>query len=420
MQVIELPLADIRPYPNNPRVNEGAVESLAKIIKELGFRNPILLNKDHVIIEGHTRWEACKKLGMETISCIVETDLTPEQEAALRIADNKVAEIAEWDEDKLKVEMKYLQEAGFDLSVLAFHDDELDALLGDDPITVGQTEENQVPETPEVPVSKSGEVYVLGEHRLLCGDSTRADDVQKLVGDKSVDLWLTDPPYNVAYEGSNGLTIQNDSMEDVKFREFLRSAFGAAEKVMKPGAAFYIFHADSEGYNFRGACHDVGLRVRQCLVWLKNSLVLGRQDYQWIHEPCLYGWKEGAGHVWFSDRSQTTVMEFNKPKKNDVHPTMKPVEMLTYLIKNSSQRGNVVLDTFGGSGSTLIACEQTGRVCRTMELDPKYCDVIRKRWAEFKFGEGCEWQKLTAPEGTVTADAPAAETAATSVSSQAE
>ena len=420
MQIVNLPLADLKPYPNNPRINGGAIESLANIIRDLGFRNPVLLNRDHVIIEGHTRWEACKKLGMETIPCIVEEDLTPEQEQALRIADNKVAEIAEWDEEKLKLEVKALQEAGFDLSLLAFHDDELDALLAGDAITPGKTEENQVPEVPEVPVSRAGEIYVLGQHRLLCGDSTKVEDVKKLTGEETIDLWLTDPPYNVAYEGSNGLTIQNDSMEDTKFREFLRAAFGAAEKAMKPGAPFYIFHADSEGYNFRGACHDVGLRVRQCLVWKKNSLVLGRQDYQWIHEPCLYGWKEGAGHEWYGDRSQTTVMEYNKPKKNDVHPTMKPVEMLVYLLKNSSQRGNFVLDTFGGSGSTLIACEQTGRVCRTMELDPKYCDVIRKRWAEFKFGEGCEWQKLTAPEGTATADASAVETAAASVSSQAE
>ena len=408
MQIVNLKLGDIKPYENNPRINEGAVESLAKIIKDLGFRNPILLNKNHVIIEGHTRWEACKRLGMESMPCIIEEDLTPEQEAALRIADNKVAEIAEWDEEKLKVEVKLLQEAGFDLSLLAFHDDELDALLGGEAVTPGQTEENQVPEVPEVPVSRAGEIYVLGPHRLLCGDSTKVEDVKKLAGSESIDLWLTDPPYNVAYEGSNGLTIQNDSMEDTKFREFLRAAFGAAEKAMKPGAPFYIFHADSEGYNFRGACHDVGLKVRQCLVWKKNSLVLGRQDYQWIHEPCLYGWKDGAGHEWYGDRSQTTVMEYNKPKKNDVHPTMKPVEMLVYLLKNSSQRGNLVLDTFGGSGSTLIACEETGRVCRTMELDPKYCDVIRKRWAEFKFGEGCDWKELTKPEGA----AEVAETAA--------
>ena len=212
MQIVNLPLADLKPYPNNPRINEGAIESLANIIRDLGFRNPVLLNRDHVIIEGHTRWEACKKLGMETIPCIVEEDLTPEQEQALRIADNKVAEIAEWDEEKLKLEVKALQEAGFDLSLLAFHDDELDALLAGDAITPGKTEENQVPEVPEVPVSRAGEIYVLGQHRLLCGDSTKVDDVKKLTGEETIDLWLTDPPYNVAYEGSNGLTIQNDSM----------------------------------------------------------------------------------------------------------------------------------------------------------------------------------------------------------------
>ena len=398
MKIVNVPISEIKPYANNPRVNEGAVEQLANIIKELGFRNPAVLNKDKVIIEGHTRLLACKRLGWETMPCIIATDLTPEQENALRIADNKVAEIAEWDEEKLKVEMKLLQEAGFDLSLLAFHDDELDKLLGGETDSVGETEPDQVPETPEVAISRPGEVYVLGQHRLLCGDSTKAEDVKKLVGEVQIDLWLTDPPYNVAYEGSNGLKIQNDSMEDSKFREFLRTAFAHAEKALKPGGPFYIFHADSEGYNFRGACHDVGLKVRQCLVWKKNALVLGRQDYQWIHEPCLYGWKDGAGHEWFGDRAQTTVMEFQKPKKNDVHPTMKPVEMLIYLLRNSTQRGNIVLDTFGGSGSTLIACEQTGRVCKTMELDPKYCDVIRCRWAEFKFGEGCDWAALTAAE----------------------
>ena len=400
MQIVELKLGDIKPYENNPRVNRDAIGKLAEIIKNLGFRNPILVNKDHVIIEGHTRWEACKLLGWDTMPCIVEDDLTEEQEKALRIADNKVAEIADWDEEKLKVELDFLKEAGFDLSQLAFQDDELDALLGGESVTPGQTEENAVPDTPEVAVSKPGEIYVLGDHRLLCGDSTKPEDVSRLVGIEECDMWLTDPPYNVAYEGSDGQKIMNDSMEDVKFREFLRSAFGLAEKALKPGAPFYIFHADSEGYNFRGACHDIGLRVRQCLVWKKNALVLGRQDYQWIHEPCLYGWKDGDAHKWFGDRAQTTVMEYNKPKKNDVHPTMKPVEMLVYLLRNSSKRGNVVLDTFGGSGSTLIACEETGRVCRTMELDPKYCDVIRRRWAEFKFGEGCDWQAKTPAEGS--------------------
>ena len=395
MKIVNVPVSEIVPYENNPRINEGAVEQLANIIEKLGFRNPAVLNKDKVIIEGHTRLLAVKKLGWETMPCIIATDLTPEQEQALRIADNKVAEIAEWDEDKLKVELEALQEAGFDLALLAFGDDELDDLLGGEAGTHGETEPDAVPETPEVPVSTPGEVYRLGRHLLVCGDSTQPNDVDKVCNADEADLWLTDPPYNVDYHGSDGQSIQNDSMEDTKFREFLRAAFGCAEKRLKPGASFYVFHADSEGYNFRGACFDVGLRVRQCLIWKKQSLVLGRQDYKWIHEPCLYGWREGAAHEWYSDCSQTTVMEFNKPKKNDLHPTMKPVEMLCYLIGNSSKRGDIVLDTFCGSGSTLIACERTGRACRAVELDPKYCDVIRRRWAEFVHGEGCDWQNLT-------------------------
>ena len=393
--VQNLKIADLKPYPNNPRVNDEAVAGVVASIREYGFIGAIIVNRDLVIINGHTRVKAMKEIGAESIPAIVVDHLTPEQEKALRIADNKTGEVAKWDMDLLKAEMKALQEAGFDMGALGFDTSELDELLGGTADEMGQTDPDDAPEAPEVAVSKPGEVYVLGQHLLLCGDSTRREDVSKIAGDGTVDCWLTDPPYNVAYEGSNGLTIQNDSMEDSKFREFLRTAFGCAEKAMKLGAAFYVFHADSEGYNFRGACFDVGLRVRECLVWKKNALVLGRQDYQWIHEPCLYGWKEGASHSWYGDRAQTTVMEFNKPKKNDVHPTMKPTEMLVYLLKNSTKRGDVVLDTFGGSGSTIIACQQTGRVCRCVELDPKYCDVIRRRWAEHVHGEGCDWQTLT-------------------------
>ena len=404
MNIANVKIAEVTPYANNPRNNDAAVESVAKSIEKFGFIGAIILNKDKVIINGHTRVKACKKLGMETVPAIIVDHLTKEQEDALRIADNKTGEIAEWNEDLLRAELKALEEAGFGIEDLGFDNSELEALLGGDvSVSVGETDPNAAPEVPEVAVSRPGEVYVLGGHRLVCGDSTKAEDVGRVCKEGEADMWLTDPPYNVAYEGSNGLTIQNDSMEDVKFREFLRTAFGHAEKALKPGAPFYIFHADSEGYNFRGACHDIGLRVRQCLVWKKNALVLGRQDYQWIHEPCLYGWKEGGPHPWYADRSQTTVMEFNKPKKNDVHPTMKPVEMLVYLLQNSSKRGDVVLDTFGGSGSTLIACEQTGRVCKTVELDPRYCDAIRRRWAEFKHGEGCDWAKLTPVEGSAEA-----------------
>ena len=258
MKIVNVPVDEITPYENNPRINEGAVEQLARIIEQLGFRNPAVLNKDKVVIEGHTRLLAVKKLGWETMPCIIATDLTPEQEQALRIADNKIAEIAEWDDDKLKVELAALQEAGFDLSLLAFGDDELEDLLRDDAGTHGETEPDAVPETPEVPVSTPGEVYRLGRHILVCGDSTQPDDVAKACGEGEADLWLTDPPYNVDYHGSDGQSIRNDSMEDTKFREFLRKAFGCAEKRLKPGGSFYVFHADSEGYNFRGACFDVG------------------------------------------------------------------------------------------------------------------------------------------------------------------
>ncbi len=400
MNIVNVKIAEVTPYPNNPRVNDDAVDGVARSIARFGFIGAIIVNKDKVIINGHTRVKACRKLGMETIPAIIVDHLTKEQEDALRIADNKTGEIAEWNEELLRAELKALQEAGFEIGDLGFDNTELEELLGGDvSVSVGETDPNSAPDVPEVAVSRPGEVYVLGDHRLVCGDSTKAEDVARVCGEGGADLWLTDPPYNVAYEGSNGLTIRNDSMEDTQFREFLRAAFLQAEKLLKPGAAFYVFHADSEGYNFRGACHDVGLRVRQCLVWKKNALVLGRQDYQWIHEPCLYGWKEGGAHPWYGDRSQTTVMEFNKPKKNDVHPTMKPVEMLVYLLQNSTKRGDVVVDTFGGSGSTLIACEQTGRVCRTVELDPRYCDAIRRRWAEFRHGEGCDWAKLTPVEG---------------------
>ena len=398
-KVIEAIIADLKPYPNNPRNNDEAVPIIVESIKEFGFIGAIVINRENVIINGHTRVKAMIELGKKTIPAIVVDHLTKEQEDALRIADNKTGEIAKWNMELLKGELEALKDAGFDLGVLAFSHDEIDDILnGDGNVErTGQTDPDDAPEAPEIPVSNAGEIYRLGDHLLMCGDATSPADVARLIGAEEADLWLTDPPYNVAYEGSNGLTIKNDSMEDTKFREFLRGAFALAEKALKPGGSFYIFHADSEGYNFRGACHDVGLRVRECLVWKKNALVLGRQDYQWIHEPCLYGWKDGEAHDWYGDRAQTTVMEFNKPKKNDVHPTMKPVEMLCYLLKNSSKAKNVVLDTFGGSGSTLIACQQLGRKCRAMELDPKYCDVIRKRWAEHVFGEGCDWEAKTPP-----------------------
>ena len=230
-----------------------------------------------------------------------------------------------------------------------------------------------------------GRLTLKAKHRLMCGDSTSGDDVQRLADGAPVSMWLTDPPYNVAYEGDtkDKLTIINDSMGDSQFREFLRSAYVAADSVMKPGGVFYVWHADSEGYNFRGAAKDAGWTVRQRLIWAKSSLVLGRQDYQWKHEPCLYGWKDGAAHLWASDRTQTTVLEFDKPSRNGEHPTMKPVALFEYQMLNNTKPGDVVMDSFGGSGTTLIAAEKNGRVARVMELDPKYCDVIVKRWSAF-------------------------------------
>ena len=400
MEIIRMKTADIRPYDHNPRHNEEAVDAVAKSIREFGFRNPVILDGDNVIIAGHTRWLAAKELGLEEIPCVVAADLTPEQAKAYRIADNRTGEIAKWDYDLLPVELKELRADGFDLSLLGFDTSELEGLLADptDEGTEGETEPDAVPDAPEIPVSKAGEVYVLGRHRLMCGDSTSKTDTARLMGGGKAVLYLTDPPYNVSLKGSTGLTIANDDMPAAEFRKFLDEAFGAAASVLEPGSAFYIFHGDGESANFRLAAAQAGLEIHETLYWIKNALVLGRFDYQYITESCLYGWTPGAAHRWFSDRSQTNALHFDKPLKNDVHPSMKPVEMLAYLINNSSAAGDVVLDNFGGSGSTLVACERTGRVCRTMELDPKYCDVIRRRWAEFVHGEGCDWRALTPAE----------------------
>ena len=398
MEIKNMKIADIHPYEKNPRFNDDAVDAVAKSISEFGWRAPIVVDKDYVIVCGHTRLKAAQKLGLTEVPVHVASDLTPEQIQAYRIADNKTAEIAEWNYDLLPLEIKELQDANFDLSLLGFDTDELDQLLNGtsaDEVTDGETEPDAVPEEPEEAVSHRGEIYRLGEHLLLCGDSTKPEDIAKLMGEEKANMYLVDPPYNVALTGSNGLTIQNDNMADGKFREFLTAAFRCASDSLEPGASFYIFHSDSESSNFRLAARDTELEVHETLYWIKNSFVLGRFDYHYQSESCLYGWKPGAPHKWYSDRCQCNLLNFDKPKLNDVHPSMKPVEMLVYLVQNSSKRGETVLDNFGGSGSTLIACEQTGRKCRMVELDEKYSDVIRRRWAEFKHGEGCDWQSLT-------------------------
>jgi len=372
------------PYAKNSRTHSPEqVGQIAASIKEFGFRNPILV--DGVgIIAGHGRLMAAQKLGLDKVPTIDCSDMTESQKKAYIIADNKLALNAGWDTAMLSIEMKDLEDEGFDLALLGFDDKELNALLEPE-VTEGLTDEDAVPDVPEEPKTKLGDIYILGNHRLMCGDSCSITDMEKLVNNRQVDMWLTDPPYNVAYEGKtkDALTIQNDSMDNEGFRQFLRDAYVTADTVMKAGAVFYIWHADSEGYNFRGAAHDAGWKVRQCLIWKKSTMVMGRQDYHWKHEPCLYGWKEGAGHLWATDRKQTTILEFDKPSRNGEHPTMKPVALFEYQMLNNTKGGDIVLDSFGGSGTTLLAAEKHGRHAYLMELDPKYCDVIVKRWEDF-------------------------------------
>ena len=384
MQIEQIQLATLIPYINNSRTHsDEQVAQIAASIKEFGFNNPILVDKDSGIIAGHGRLQAARKLGLTEVPCVRLEHLTETQRKAYIIADNRLALNAGWDNELLTIELNELLADGFALEILGFDSDELKTLL--DPLepTEGLVDEDQVPEVPEEPKTKPGDIYQLGRHRLMCGDSTSIDDLEKLCNGQQVDMWLTDPPYNVAYEGGTGLTIKNDDMGDDQFRQFLRDAYTAADAVMKHGAVFYIWHADLEGYNFRGAAKDAGWTVRQCLIWEKSSLVMGRQDYHWKHEPCLYGWKDGAGHLWSSDRKQTTILRFDKPRKNGEHPTMKPVELFEYQMLNNTKGGDIVLDSFGGSGTTMIAAEKNGRVGYLMELDPKYCDVIVKRWEDF-------------------------------------
>lgn len=377
LQIEYLNIDKLIPYINNPRENKNAVDKVAASIKEFGFKNPIIIDKENVIIAGHTRLLASRKLGIEEVPIIRAEDLTDKQIKAFRIADNKTSEFAEWDMELLEIELE-----GLDDIFTGFDEEEFDDIMGIEPEII---EDDFDIEPPVNPISKRWDIWLLGEHKVMCGDATN-EDVLKLVGDNKVNLYLTDPPYNVAYVGKteDALTIQNDKMEDLEFRSFLHKSFKAADSVMEEGASFYIFHADSEGYNFRGACFDNGWTIRQCLIWLKNSIVMGRQDYHWKHEPCLYGWKDGAAHTWSSDRKQTTVLEFDRPQRNAEHPTMKPIPLFSYLIGNNTKKKDIVLDNFGGSGTTLIASEQLNRICYMMELDEKYVDVIVNRYIAFK------------------------------------
>jgi len=376
---IDIDIADLVPYDRNPRKNDGAVDAVSESIDQVGYITPIVIDENRQILAGETRCKALKKRGVVRDKVLQVIGLTEEQKKKYRLLDNKVGEIAEWDLELLAGELEAVDFDGFD-----FGFDDLMADFAPEDHEGGQAEEDGYePELPETPTAKRGDIWQLGRHRLMCGDSTDAGDVGRLMGGRLADLLLTDPPYNVNYEGGTGLTIQNDNMEDAEFRKFLRDAFRCADGAMKPGAAFYIWHADSEGYNFRGACHDIGWQVRQCLIWNKNALVLGRQDYQWKHEPCLYGWKGGAAHTWLNDRAQTTVMDCDRPSKSDIHPTMKPISLFDYQIRNSCPVGGVVLDLFNGSGTTIMACEQNGRSACAMELDPGYVDAAIDRWEKF-------------------------------------
>jgi site-specific DNA-methyltransferase (adenine-specific) len=386
MQIKQIKVEALIPYAKNSRTHDDAqVAQIAASIKEFGWTNPILVDGEHGIIAGHGRLMAARKLGMTEVPVIELKDLTATQKKAYIIADNRLALNAGWDNDLLTIELNELLEDKFSLELLGFNADELNALINPTEVNEGLVDEDEVPEPPPEPITKLGDIWILGNHRLMCGDSTQIDQLEKLCNGRQVDMWLTDPPYNVAYEGKtkDALKIKNDSMSDDSFRQFLRDSYVAADVVMKQGAVFYIWHADSEGYNFRGAAHDTGWKVRQCLIWKKSTIVMGRQDYHWKHEPCLYGWKEGAGHLWAADRKQSTILEFDKPSRNGEHPTMKPVALFEYQMLNNTKGGDIVLDSFGGSGTTMIAAEKNGRVGYLMEFDPKYCDVIVKRWENF-------------------------------------
>ena len=381
MQYYLADINDLIPYIRNARTHsESQIAQIAASIKEFGFLSPILIAEDNTILAGHGRLAAARKLGLTKVPCVKESHLTETQRRAYIIADNKLSLNAGWDEDILAIELSELQGADFDLDLLGFDESELASIFEDDKEV--EDDDFDVEEELNKPCfSKAGDIWTLGRHRLICGDSTKEETYRILMEGKKANLVVTDPPYNVNYEGSAG-KIKNDNMNTDKFYNFLLDAFSNMEKVMADDASIYVFHADTEGLNFRKAFNDAGFYLSGCCIWKKPSLVLGRSPYQWQHEPCLYGWKKKGKHQWYSGRRETTIWEFEKPKKNAEHPTMKPIALLAYPITNSSMSNTIILDPFGGSGSTLIACEQTDRSCYTIELDEKFCDVIVKRYIE--------------------------------------
>ena len=381
-------LADIKdliPYARNARTHsDEQVAQIAASIKEFGFLSPIIISKDNTILCGHGRFYAAQKLGLEKVPCIKEEYLTETQKRAYILADNKLSLNAGWDNEMLAIELSELQNENFDLGLTGFDVSELEDLIGKDSSDVEDDDYDLDAALEKAAFVKRGDVWNVGRHKLMCGDATSSEDVNTLMEDKKANLIVTDPPYNVAFESSDGLSIKNDKMENTKFYEFLLAAFKNMADHLEKGGAAYVFHADTEGLNFRKAFIDAGFHLSGCCIWVKNSLVLGRSDYQWQHEPVLYGFLQNGKHYWSAKagRSQTTIWNFDKPKKNKNHPTSKPLDLLAYPIDNSSQENAIIIDTFGGSGSTLMTCEKTNRICYMMELDEKYASVILRRYVE--------------------------------------
>lgn len=372
------------PYVNNARTHSAEqVNKLRSSLREFGFVNPVIVDKDYGIIAGHGRVLAAKEEGIDEVPCVLVDYLTEAQKKAYIIADNRFAQEAGWDEELLRIEIESLQGEDFDISLTGFEADEIADLFKNGNDKEVQDDDYDLSAALEkAAFVEKGDVWTVGRHRLMCGDATSADDVSKLMDSRKANLILTDPPYGVSFQSSDGLSIQNDSIKGEEFYQFLLSAMQNMASVLENGGAAYVFHADTEGLNFRKAFVDAGFHLAGCCIWVKNSLVLGRSDYQWQHEPVLYGFLQNGKHPWYSDRKQTTIWNFDKPKRNKNHPTSKPLDLLAYPISNSTQENAIVIDTFGGSGSTLMACEQSNRICCTMELDEKYASVILRRYVE--------------------------------------
>ena len=371
------------PYINNARTHSPEqVNKLRSSLREFGFINPVIIDKDYNVIAGHGRILAAREERIDEVPCVFVDYLTEAQKKAYILADNRMAMDAGWDEELLRIEIEALQAEAFDVSLTGFDDQEIADLFGDEKPEVEDDDFDLSAALEKASFVEEGDVRTVGKHRLMCGDATRAKDVEKLMAGKKANLILTDPPYGVSFQSSDGLSIQNDSIKGEEFYQFLLSAFQNMASHLEKGGAAYIFHADTEGLNFRRAFIDAGFHLAGCCIWVKNSLVLGRSDYQWQHEPVLYGFLQNGKHPWFSDRQQTTIWNFDKPKRNKNHPTSKPLDLLSYPLSNSTQENAVVIDTFGGSGSTLMACEKSNRICYTMELDPKYASVILRRFVE--------------------------------------